>query len=406
MDVAGPLVSFHLASNRPDNFVGLLDNLEAKTRDPQQVEILVKIDDEDAAMQAVVLEQAKTRPFAVKFICGPRGKGFEDIWMSYNKLLPLAHPEAYFFCLLNDELRVNQVGWDENLKRYVGLFPDHIFRLRTTHLRLRNYFDFWECGYAPDSYAFITQRWFAVSGDWNPCAGPDTCQQFIAYHLWRSGHPAHGQINRDVPIFDVSFAGEGSSQGMTEAQRVRRNTIHFRQWYILVSHRIQIELRRRARLLEAAIIAAAQPQRRLEAIDDAARRCIKVVDAESGRVDRILPYRIGRLGLFLANAKRTLHYHYYCGGGERSWIALPFSLIEFAVVYYPRLRPWLGWLCDSKPYWITKEITSLLSWSLRQRQPGLFRQLIDDFADRNLYWDRNHPIMARVVRGLLAVNPY
>ena len=59
------LVSFNLASNRPDNFSELCENLQATAADPTCFEILVKIDDSDEAMHACVAAEAAKRPFPV-----------------------------------------------------------------------------------------------------------------------------------------------------------------------------------------------------------------------------------------------------------------------------------------------------------------------------------------------------
>jgi len=45
-----PLVSIHLTSNRPDQFARFLDRLQAVTADMSAVEVVVKIDDTDGAV--------------------------------------------------------------------------------------------------------------------------------------------------------------------------------------------------------------------------------------------------------------------------------------------------------------------------------------------------------------------
>src|SRR2546427_11121871 len=254
-------ISLQLASNNRKKILRLLNNLEERTDRPNILEVLVKVDEEDGEICALMAQQAKHRPFSLRYFVTPRGGGFKHLWKASNELYKQTSDTAYFVCLISDEIEFDQSGWDSILRNYVGIYPDHIFRLRTTQLKLRNYYDFWECGYAPDSYAFYTKRWLDIVGDWNPCTGADSSQQFIAYYLGYGSYPGFRQFNRDVPIMDLSFSREGASHGMTDEEQQRRNTIYFREWFRLVSHPMQEELYRRARLLQAHIIAAEQSGR-------------------------------------------------------------------------------------------------------------------------------------------------
>lgn len=397
------LVSFQFASHKPKNLLALLDNIQQRTANPNEVEVLVKVDDEDEETLEIANREAERRPFTFRVLSAPRGAGFADLWKAYNILYQRTDPQAYFVCLLSDEVRINEDSWDAKLQKYVGLFPDHIFRLRTTRLKLRNYYDFWECGFAPDSFAFHTRRWLEVAGDWNPCTGPDSSQQFIAYYLGLAGYPSFVQFNRDVPIFDIGFSGEGASQGMTEEERQRRNTINFRLWYTLVSHPMQEELFRRARLLQASILRSTQPNGVWEVTTDARRRYVLVTDRATGKTVDILSYKLSRVGLFFANAKRTLHYHYYAGGGIQAWNFWPFNLLDFLVVYYPGLRKALRPVIESRLYWIVREMSGIVARAFKQKQLSLIGHELTAFSASHQHWERTFPITHRVMRMLSRV---
>lgn len=403
MSSSNVFISLQLASNNPENLLRLFDNVEERADRPEQVEVLVKVDEEDAAMVALMEQEATRRRFSLKYLVSPRGAGFADLWKAYNALYELTSKSAYFVCLLSDEVQVNERGWDSVLRRYVGLFPDDIFRLRTTRLKFRNYFDFWECGFAPDSFAFYTKRWLDIVGNWNPCTGPDSSQQFVAYYMGYGTHPAFRQFNRDVPILDLSFSGEGASRGMTEEQRQRRNTVNFREWFKLVSHPMQEELYRRARLLQANILVCEQKDRALQIECDVASKTVVLRDRDSSEIVDLLPFKLSRVRLFLANLRRTLHYHSYAGGGQSSWKMFPFSVIDFLVVYYPGLRKIVGPVITSKTYWILSEMTGLVSRTVRQRQPKLLAVLLDDFEQRHGGWQNTHFIVYRVMAALVVV---
>lgn len=396
-------VSLHLASNNLQNIIGLLDNVEAKSANPASVEILIKIDEDDLMTQELLAHEAGRRKFALRTWVGPRGAGFSDLWKAYNELIKITSSSVYFVCLINDEVRFNQYGWDQSLRRYIGLFPDHIFRLRATQLKFRNYYDFWECGYAPDSYAFYTKRWLEIVGDWNPCEGPDSSQQFIAYYLGYANYPAFKQFNRDVPILDISFSGEGACKGLSEEQRQKRNTLNFRSWFTLVSHPIQEELFRRARLLQGNIIAAEYHDRDLEVMCDKTARIVIVRDHQTKEVVELLSYKISRTRLFFANLKRGFHYHYYAGGGQGAWNILPFSVVEFLVVYFPQFRRWLGPLLGNGSYWIMREISAMVAQTVRQRQPAILDHLISKFDQKHPEWRRAHVISDVMLQCFLKI---
>ena len=338
------LVSFNLASNRPDNFSELCENLQATAADPTCLEVLVKIDDGDEAMHACIAAEAAKRPFPVKALSTP-GEGYFSLWKSLNRLhRELCDPAAYFVCNINDEIRFNTPQWDVALAKWKHLFPDDIFRLKTSIYKLRNYGDFWECGFAPENYAFYTKRWIDVAGgDWNPCHGPDAFQQFVAYYLYWANYPSKEQFNRDVPIFDIEISGEGVFKGLTDAQfwdRVRKGWV---AWYIMVGHAMQTEASRRARMLQAAIMshAAGHPDaeirddRRSQHVSAVARGQTAPLVDETGRPLRF-PYRLSWLRITWTNWIRHPMQNYYGGDGPEIWHE---TFVNIPFYFFPSLHP-------------------------------------------------------------------
>src|SRR2546421_339763 len=96
------LVSFFLCTHRPENFTALLDNFERTADDKSCFEIIVKVDDDDVIMQARLEEERKRRPFAIKSLVSERGKGYSELWKSYNALWPLVDKDVYYVSILND----------------------------------------------------------------------------------------------------------------------------------------------------------------------------------------------------------------------------------------------------------------------------------------------------------------
>ena len=76
-----------------------------------------------------------------------------------------------------------------------------------SRFKLRNYFDVWECWYAPENFGFHTKRWIDLQGDWNACHVSDSFQQCVAFYLALGSYPGAFQIQRDVPISGMRGGG-------------------------------------------------------------------------------------------------------------------------------------------------------------------------------------------------------
>ncbi|HWE73292.1 MAG TPA: hypothetical protein VG328_09040 [Stellaceae bacterium] len=313
---AGVLLSIHFSSNRPENFTRFLDRLEAATDDISSVEVVLKIDQDDVAMNRLLPQEVARRPFRIVYISTPLVGGFYELWRCYDELLKVCDPNAYFLLPLNDEMYFLTQGWDTVLRRYVGRFPDHIFRLRTSLHRFRTYFDFWEPGWSNDTSSFITKRWIDLSGGWCPCNGPDSFQQCVAFYFGWLYRFDIARPYREIPLAEIDFGGAGESIGMDGDALRRRHRGALKPWFILMSHAMQEEAARRAQKLHVHIWAEAVGLPNLEVRENRARRCMEVVDAISGAVLRRRSYRLSWLRISLSNAIRKLNYGYYGGAGD------------------------------------------------------------------------------------------
>ncbi len=313
----GPLLSIHLQSNRPDNFTSYMENLVASADDPSRIEVVVKIDDTDAPMNVLLpqLVEKYRDVITLKYISTPLVGGFFELWRSMNDMLKVCHPHAYFLWNMNDEMAVLNAGWDTALAKYVGLFPDHLFRLRTSVFRSRNYYDYWECGFAPETSAITTKRWLDICGDWNPCLGPDSFNQCVAYYFGYHDRFYKLRVDRDIPVHDFIFAGEGAFLGMSGEALYRRARGACKAWYRLMSHEVQQDASRRAQRLMANIWAQREfRQFRIE--DNTRRKRFEVYDlTDTGKRPDLFPYKLSKLRIVLTNLYRASGYYYYAGGG-------------------------------------------------------------------------------------------
>ena len=340
MKHAGILVSFNMASNRPGQFSGFLDNIQDTADDPRRLEVLVKIDDEDEEMHRAVAREQTARPFAVKFLSSPRGRGYFELYKGLNKLHALCDPTAYFVCNLNDEIRFETKGWDTVLDGFVGFYPDHIFRLATSHSRFRNYGDLWECGYAPENYPFATKKWIDIQGDWCPCHGPDGYQQYVSFWLTRATWPDKNQYKRDVAIWDFRLSGQALYDLMTEEQMWLRVQRGWKTWFRLNSYSMQTEASRRAHKLLAYIRAH---ERGLAAftVVVGAPWTIKLRN-QAGKVEEAFFYGLNPFPIVARNLIRRWNKYRHCGGGPP-----PFHFTRLAIF----LRRLIGWprVPESRP---------------------------------------------------------
>jgi len=310
------LVSFFLASHRPDQFMGLLDNLEKTAAEKTCFEVIVIVDDDDKTMHEVIAKEKSRRPFVIKHHT-IANTGFFNLWKSFNDILPLIDEKAYFINNLNDKVRFTTAGWDNTLKKYIGFFKDDIFRLRMSRFRLRNYFDIWECWYAPDNFAFYSRRWIEIQGDFNACHASDAFQQCVAYYLMRANYPDALQISRDVPVWGIDIAPQESGDTLSPEALEKRNAAADKAWYTIMGVKMQTEIFRRARLLQGHIAAAEYGFTGKPAItDDKKNRLLEFRFGEEEMPRLVYSYRVDawriRWRLFMERL-RGGRFHYLRG---------------------------------------------------------------------------------------------
>lgn len=302
------LLSLSLLSNRPHLFSEMMDNLEATASDCSELEVLVGIDDGHIAMRDTVAAEASKRRIRIKCLSEPR-TGFFSLWPTLNRMhQELCSPDAYFVQHYNDEIRVRTKGWDQVLKRYIGLYPDDLFRLRVSDHRLWNYASLKDAGSFPETCPITTKRWIDITG-WAACHSADSFQQCIALWLaqgsWR-------QV-RDVPVPELALSGFEAGAELNEPARRRHRSLAVKGWLRLFSSEIQTEANRLAKTLQAHIWAAQHGKtielrvrgRNLEVLDCANGALIESLDFSVPAKTR-LELEAYRLRLAVGEAYRSL----------------------------------------------------------------------------------------------------
>lgn len=333
-------LSIHLNSNRPKNIEELVTNIQNTSKSPSEIEVIMNIDEGDDACRDMI-ESLKTRTdVKLKYIQTNIIKSFKDVWKPYNQLLQLTDPSVYFVTLFSDEFRFKTAGWDETLKRYIHYYDDDIFRIRLSRYRYRNYSDFWECIFAPDSLAFYTKKWMNTVGEWCPCTGPDSWQQLVAYYLTNARKFDHIQYNRDIADPFIEFDGEGAGCGLSEDASRKRNKDNVDLWFDTVSHKMQEKAKSAAARLQATIIMHESKNnnhvshnfisnrkpipfhnKNYDEIDLTDNKQLKRLEFHhKNQVIYSISYRISKWKLFFINNRRKANYAYFAGGGEDSFI--------------------------------------------------------------------------------------
>ncbi|MBX3710086.1 MAG: hypothetical protein KIT56_08325 [Gammaproteobacteria bacterium] len=309
------LISIQLNSNRPTQLISYFDNIEETADHPEEIEIIVNIDDDDHTMEALLIKESCCRKFTLKYTTTPKPISFCDLWKPINKLLRLTDPNSYFLLNISDEMLFVTQGWDTILKKYVGFFPDHIFRLRASRNKFRNYFDRWECSFAQDSIPITTKKWVDIGGDWNPCFGPDSYQQLISFYLAKEGQFSCINYLRELPLLDIQFHGDVPSLGIDSQKAWQHNKDHIKAMQICQSYPMQLEAKRRAMLLKANIIAFANQLTHYQIIDVKSKKQIHLINQETHSTN-IIHYKLNPLSITLTNQIRKLRFYAFFGGGS------------------------------------------------------------------------------------------
>lgn len=229
-----PLLSIHLASNRPDQFTEFVKNIHGHADNKNAYEIIVKIDSEDSAMiQCVNTLSNEYGKDKIKPFIGAKKHGPWSTWEFYNDMLFLTHPKVYFLWNPSDEVRIVSPGWDTLLKKYIGFYPDHVFRLKLSDNRLRNFYQLDEALRDPDSFPLMTKKWMAICGVWCDCHCPDLFHQAVSFYL--------GKLNvfRDIPIFDIELSGLEAGLLIPDSKKMDRVLNVRRLWLIALSKQMR-----------------------------------------------------------------------------------------------------------------------------------------------------------------------
>jgi hypothetical protein len=112
--------------------------------DFQNFEVLIKFDSDDKKVRKI-LPRLDSYPFEIKYLIEPRGRGYLDLYVFYNRLFSLVDKKSVVVAAMADDFEIIQKDWDEIILNKVNIFPDKIFIINTDSTILssgKNYLDF------------------------------------------------------------------------------------------------------------------------------------------------------------------------------------------------------------------------------------------------------------------------
>ena len=307
-------ISIQLNLIKGDHVVSLFDNIEKTAINISSIEVIVHTDKSDELTTRVVQDESKKRKFKIKCISTDSVRTYGTLWKPFNLLFKETNKNAYFILNTSDEIKFVTYGWDKKLKKYKNYYQDDIFRLRCSKYKYRNYFDFWECGFAPDGISFYTKKWMELCGDRNPCIDPDSFQQSIAYYLYTSDKFSSDQINRDIAINDIEISGEVTVAKYNDnIKKYRQLLINTRAWFVLMSHEMQEEAKRISMRLKVEILLK-KDLKKYSYIENFIEKKFIVLDESNKKLIMEIDYRLSKFLIFIKNSYRIFSFKYYSGG--------------------------------------------------------------------------------------------
>lgn len=331
------LISLHFSSKRPGQVKQLFDNVMATAEKPDRVEFCIHTDGGHTAMADFLGEASSHYPFRIVPYPYRKLASFTEINEPLNDLINITHPDAIFCMLLSDEMRFKTPGWDRKLAQYQGIFPDNLFRLRTSRMKLRNYSDLWECGFCQDSSPIVTRQWLEKTGGWGDHYVSDAYQQLVAHYLRSYDCNRSAHIERDIPAMDIEMAPDHPGLLGSVEQYQERWARGIRAWFDQI---VSIGMHRSTRHAAARIRAEIE-NARLEGVmrieDDKRMQCVIMLDDE-GVVNR-WSYRLPTLRFYLIHqVYRRFYYRRYLEKRGISSRVFVLSTLSYLNARYPLVK--------------------------------------------------------------------
>lgn len=104
----------------------LLDSLRKMSSNYNNFEVLVKFDNDDKEVSKV-LPKLSTYPFKIKYLIEPRGRGYIDLHVFYNRLFSIVDERSIVIGAMGDDFEIIEKDWDELILSKTKAFTDGIY---------------------------------------------------------------------------------------------------------------------------------------------------------------------------------------------------------------------------------------------------------------------------------------
>jgi len=108
------LVCSRFDGNENNNLANLISSLNKNTTNPDKIELLIKIDDNDSKADKLS-EILKTANFKTDYIVGAQNLGYISIHEGYSSLLKITDRSCLFCGAVADDMVSILKGWDEEI---------------------------------------------------------------------------------------------------------------------------------------------------------------------------------------------------------------------------------------------------------------------------------------------------
>ena len=222
-------ISVLLASRAKGNpnmrFHALMESLLGKAVNPDNFEILVKLDDDDVHHPLYI--GGIDKPIRVKTIITPRAKGYADLHKAYMDLLAIASPDSELFWVLSDDVTVGTAGWDKEIINIAGIRNGRPLVINTiSDIDMRS-LNSSTCIGNVDTFPVWTRAWLAVAG-FGYNFNTDGWTSLLCYNLETAFSLPKDKYRIFCP-FDIIRGDDGDGAAHTEGDE-RWNGV--RKWQI------------------------------------------------------------------------------------------------------------------------------------------------------------------------------
>ena len=113
--------------NRDNQLKLFLDSFLAYTRQPQRVEFLIKVDDDDDLLFFHDVKNYYADRVNIRLFSSARGRGYEDMHIWHHDLIRHRNPSAKVHFILTEDATFRMPNWDDALVRLLETRADTFF---------------------------------------------------------------------------------------------------------------------------------------------------------------------------------------------------------------------------------------------------------------------------------------